>query len=61
MAKVNVVSDFKGVYARIARQLNVSPSMVSRVARGHRNSPRIAEALRRELKDLMQKLNAVEG
>jgi DNA-binding LacI/PurR family transcriptional regulator len=60
MAKVNVVSDFKGVYARIARQLGVSPSMVSRVARGHRNSPRIAEALRQELKVLKHRLNGIE-
>jgi hypothetical protein len=46
---VGVVSSFRGVYARVARKLKVSPSMVSRVADGHRISPKIQAALREEL------------
>ena len=58
-AEVGVVSSFRGLYARIARKLKVSPSMVSRVADGHRNSPKIQAALREEMEGLKQKLNTV--
>jgi hypothetical protein len=56
---VNVVSSFKGMYARVARKLNVSPSMVSRVANGLRSSPKIKAALLKELEAIKQKLDAV--
>ena len=55
---VNVVSSFKGLYARVARKLNVSPSMVSRVANGLRSSPKIKKALLKELEAIKQKLDA---
>jgi hypothetical protein len=59
-AEVNgFFSYFKGVFARVARKLNVSPSMVSRVASGHRSSPKIQEALLEELKVVKQKLDRV--
>lgn len=53
-----IISDFKGVYARVARKLDVSASMVSRVARGERRSPRIERALLEELNVLKQKLES---
>jgi hypothetical protein len=59
LAEVGVVSSFRGIYARIARKLNVSPSMVSRVADGHRISPKIQGALREELNAIKQKLDSI--
>jgi transcriptional regulator with XRE-family HTH domain len=56
---VNLFSYFKGMYARVARKLNVSPSMVSRVANGHRVSPKIKKALFEELKAVKQKLDSI--
>jgi hypothetical protein len=58
-AEVGIVSSFRGLYARVARKLKVSPSMVSRVAGGHRFSPKIQAALREELEVIKQKLNMV--
>jgi CheY-like chemotaxis protein len=40
---------FRGIYSRVARQLGVDRSYVSRVAQGERRSPRIEQALREEL------------
>jgi hypothetical protein len=57
-ADVNVFSYFKGVFARVARKLKVSPSMVSRVASGHRSSPKIQKALFEELEEIKQQLNS---
>jgi DhnA family fructose-bisphosphate aldolase class Ia len=56
---VNVVSSFKGIYARVARKLKVSPSMVSRVANKLRSSPKIKKALLAEVDAIKQKLDAV--
>src|ERR1700755_674028 len=44
-----------GIYSRVARQLNVHPSYVSRVARGERRSDRVSKAIASEL----QKLKAI--
>lgn len=41
---------YRGLYSRVARQLGVDRSYVSRVARGERRSRRVEEALRAELK-----------
>ncbi len=41
---------YRGLYARVARQLGVDRSYVSRVARGERRSPRIEAALKTELR-----------
>jgi hypothetical protein len=59
LAEMGVVSSFKGLFARVARTLDVSPSMVSRVASGHRSSPKIQAALLEELKVVRQKLDSV--
>jgi hypothetical protein len=59
LVEVNIVSSFRGMYARVARKLKVSPSMVSRVADGHRISPKIKAALREELNAMKQQLDSV--
>ena len=53
----DIISEFRGVYTRIARKLGVSASMVSRVADGHRTSPKIEAALKEELKILKDRLD----
>jgi transcriptional regulator with XRE-family HTH domain len=54
----NLFPYFKGMYARVARKLNVSPSMVSRVANGHRVSPKIKKALLEEIEEIKQQLDS---
>jgi transcriptional regulator with XRE-family HTH domain len=41
---------YRGLYARVARQLGVDRSYVSRVARGERRSATIEAALKAELR-----------
>jgi predicted transcriptional regulator len=53
----DIISDFRGVYARIARKLGVSASMVSRVADGSRSSTEIDAALHEELIALKDRLD----
>ena len=43
---------FNGLYARVARQLRVDPSQVSKVASGTRKSEKIMKALEAEVKRL---------
>jgi len=43
----------RGLYQRVADQLGVDPSYVSRVARGERKSPKIEATLNRELAKLL--------
>jgi hypothetical protein len=49
----NLASLIRGLYGRVARQLKVDPSYVSRVARGERQSDVIEASLERELKRIM--------
>jgi hypothetical protein len=49
----NLASLIRGLYGRVARQLKVDPSYVSRVARGERQSDEIEASLERELKRIM--------
>src|SRR6202162_5468095 len=49
----NLASQIRGLYGRVARQLKVDPSYVSRVARGERQSEDIEASLERELKRIM--------
>ena len=49
----NLASLIRGLYGRVARQLKVDPSYVSRVARGERQSEEIEASLERELKRIM--------
>jgi len=55
--KLNFASMIRGLYGRVARNVNVDPSYVSRVARGERRSDRIQASLERELKKLMASAN----
>jgi hypothetical protein len=52
-APTNLASLIRGLYGRVARQLKVDPSYVSRVARGERQSEVIEASLERELKRIM--------
>jgi hypothetical protein len=52
-APTNLASLIRGLYGRVARQLKVDPSYVSRVARGERQSDMIEASLERELKRIM--------
>ena len=49
----NLASLIRGLYGRVARQLKVDPSYVSRVARGERQSDKIEASLERELRRIM--------
>jgi hypothetical protein len=46
---LEVVSLVRGLYGRIAAELNVDPSLVSRVAHGKRRSKKVEDALRKEV------------
>ncbi|HSZ21121.1 MAG TPA: hypothetical protein VK770_15105 [Candidatus Acidoferrum sp.] len=52
-APTNLASLIRGLYGRVAKQLKVDPSYVSRVARGERQSEAIESSLERELKRVM--------
>lgn len=47
------LSVFRGIYKRVAVQLDVDPSYVSRVARGQRHAPLVFEALRQEIQRVL--------
>ena len=51
---LHFASLFRGFYGRVARQLDLDPSYVSRVARGERQSEAIEAALEREMKRIMR-------
>jgi len=54
VSKLNrYVQSLCGLYSRIARQLQVDRSYVSRVARGERRSPQIEQALSSEFTRIM--------
>lgn len=50
----DLASRIRGLYGRVARQLAVDPSYVSRVARGERQSEAVVAVLRRELNKIVQ-------
>jgi hypothetical protein len=52
-APTNLASLIRGLYGRVAKQLKVDPSYVSRVARGERQSDVIESSLERELRRIM--------
>jgi hypothetical protein len=45
---------YRGLYARVAREVGVDRSYVSRVARGERRSEEIEQALRSELRRIQR-------
>ena len=48
--KLNRLSLYRGIYSRVARQLAIDPSYVSRVARGERQSAKVEAALLKEIR-----------
>jgi len=52
-APTNLASLIRGLYGRVAKQLKVDPSYVSRVARGERQSEAVEASLERELRRIM--------
>jgi hypothetical protein len=60
-APTNLASLIRGLYGRVARQLKVDPSYVSRVARGERQSDVIEASLERELKRIMSLVSGHNG
>jgi hypothetical protein len=52
---------YRGLYVRIARQLNVDPSYVSRVARGDRRSTEIEKALSQAQEEINRQLGRVSS
>lgn len=55
------LSVFRGIYKRVALQLDVDPSYVSRVARGQRHAPFVSEALRKEIQRVLGKAGLQDG
>lgn len=49
-SKLNRLSLYRGIYSRVARQLEIDPSYVSRVARGERRSTKVEAALLKEIR-----------
>jgi hypothetical protein len=47
---------YRGLYMRVAKDLGVDPSYVSRVARGERKSSQVENALRQEIHEISRKL-----
>ena len=60
-APTNLASLIRGLYGRVARQLKVDPSYVSRVARGERRSDAIEASLERELRRIMAMVKSNRG
>lgn len=50
----DLASLVRGMYARVAHNLHLDPSYVSRVARGERKSRSVDAALRRELDKIVR-------
>jgi hypothetical protein len=50
----HLVSEYRGIYNRIAAQMGVDPSYVSRIARGERTNEMVKAALIKEVNRLHQ-------
>ena len=48
--KLNRLSLYRGIYSRVARELGIDPSYVSRIARGERQSTKVEAALLKEIR-----------
>ena len=48
--KLNRLIQYRGIYSRVARELGIDPSYVSRVARGERQSAKVEAALLKEIR-----------
>jgi hypothetical protein len=52
---------FRGIYKRVAEQLDIDPSYVSRVARGERSAAFVTDALQKEIRRAMGKAKLHAG
>jgi hypothetical protein len=50
----HLVTEYRGIYNRIATQTGVDPSYVSRIARGERTNTQVESALAKEIARLHQ-------
>jgi hypothetical protein len=53
-SRYDLASIVRGLYGRVARELDLDPSYVSRVARGERQSETVEAALEREMKRIIR-------
>lgn len=53
-SRYDLASIVRGLYGRVARELDLDPSYVSRVARGERQSQAVEAALEREMKRIIR-------
>jgi hypothetical protein len=58
---LEALSNFRGIFKRVALQLDVDPSYVSRVARGERHAPYVSGALRKEIQRVLGKAGLHNG
>jgi hypothetical protein len=58
---LGLASLFRGIYNRVADQLGVGPSYVSRVARGERRSEAVQIALNKEMKRILNPAQSSNG
>jgi hypothetical protein len=58
MSAAEIVSLFRGLYSRVARQLRVHPSYVSRVAHGQRESKEVQALLNKEISQILRRAQA---
>ena len=57
-SNLRAVSLFRGLYARVARNLDMDVSYVSRIARGERRSKIVEDALNREVSRILKLLKS---
>lgn len=60
-SSIGLASVVRGLYGRVARQLDLDPSYVSRVARGERCSEAVEVAIEREIHRVMQLVSATHN
>lgn len=60
-APINLASLVRGLYGRVAQQVGVDPSYVSRVARDERRSQTISNALQKELNRIGRLISKQRG
>jgi hypothetical protein len=53
-SRYDLASIVRGLYGRVARELDLDPSYISRVARGERQSETVEAALEREMKRIIR-------
>jgi hypothetical protein len=58
---LQAITIFRGIYKRVAHQLGIDPSYVSRVARGERRAAFVSNALEKEIRRAMGKARLRAG